>query len=288
MGLRKWPASSIWARIDPSALRVLGPSPEVYEADVDVVMRLCIDAGIVPESCIIVEPARTAQPVAWATVNDKTRAASTVVPEVRIACDWRAVRSAPEAAWQNAVPPQVCMSLDCEMLLGPAGAFPQPSTEPVLQICCVVYDPIADPACQRVVRRAFVLGADGVTAVDAHAATWRDADEVWCFADERALLMAWALWHAHVQPDVLTGWNVEGFDLWYLLERASHLGLTAFAASFCRLPGVEARAVTREFTSGAHGTHVFKEVRGEGMWVWDLVQAFKRNSGYKFRSYGLG
>jgi len=43
----------------------------------------------------------------------------------------------------------------------------------------------------------------------------------------------------------------------------------------------------RSFSSSAHGTHLYKEVTGEGLWVWDLYQAFKRSTSYKLRSYSL-
>ncbi len=248
--------------------------PDAYEADIDFVIRFCIDAGIVPECCVECT-ASTVQRRAFKIF----RADDVTVKSVwEFSCDWRHVVPATSAA--DAIPPQVCMSFDCEMALGPDGAFPKPETEPVLQICCAVYDPVRDRACDHVVRRAFVLGADV-----ACPARWHP-DEIFVCASERDLLQCWNRWTRYLQPDIVTGWNIENFDLFYLLERAKTLAVPRFA-SLCRLPGADIYAVEREFTSRAHGTHFYKEVKGEGFFVWDMFQAFKRSTSYKFRSYSL-
>jgi len=53
------------------------------------------------------------------------------------------------------------------------------------------------------------------------------------------------------------------------------------------MPGASLRVADRAFHSRAHGTHLFKEVIGEGLWVWDLFQSFKRSTTFKLRSYSL-
>ena len=46
-----------------------------------------------------------------------------------------------------------------------------------------------------------------------------------CFADQRALLGAFCEWVKDCDPDVLIGWNVVNFDLWFLQRLADKLGM---------------------------------------------------------------
>lgn len=64
------------------------------------------------------------------------------------------------------------------------------------------------------VRRVFMLG--------------EGAEQPWveAFADQRGLLQAFLAWLREDDPDVLVGWNVVGFDCWFLQRLADQLGLT--------------------------------------------------------------
>jgi len=258
---------------------------EVFEGDVDFVVRYTIDAGFKPEECV----AYTGGPLNRLPFEQYNRAA-TGGNDVAFAADWRLFRRADESL-QNDIAPQVCLSIDFEMETGPNNTFPQPHAQRVLQMCCIAFDPAADPETKHAVRRAFVLGDSVSVPVQArshHGDTpWRD-EEVYVCSDERTLLRVFSNWVGRLQPDMLTGWNVENFDLWYLLERAKKFGLDAdVAVRLCRKPRSAMRVAERSFQSGAHGTHLYKEVTSEGMWVWDLFQAFKRSTTYKLRSYAL-
>lgn len=43
------------------------------------------------------------------------------------------------------------------------------------------------------------------------------------------MLEAWAKFVREVDPDILTGYNINNFDLPYLLDRATHLKLREFS-----------------------------------------------------------
>lgn len=43
------------------------------------------------------------------------------------------------------------------------------------------------------------------------------------------MLEAWAQFIREVDPDIITGYNINNFDLPYLLDRAKHLKLQNFA-----------------------------------------------------------
>lgn len=57
------------------------------------------------------------------------------------------------------------------------------------------------------------------------------------YASERELLLALASRIRHLDPDVILGWNVVGFDLEVLMRRCEALGLSVEQSSLGRLPG---------------------------------------------------
>ena len=253
--------------------------PECYDADVDFTIRFSCDSGYRPEEAVEFTGQEWQKtPFLLDSSGDPTTGGNTIA----FAADWKLFRRADET-FQDAVPPQICLSFDCEMETGPNDRFPTPLHERILQICCVAFDPVVDSGCLRVIRRAFILG----TSVELPAGEGWTADEVYVCPDEHTLLLAWAKWTTRLQPDMLTGWNIENFDLWYIIERAKVLGIVGMP-TLCRMPGANLRVADRAFQSSAHGTHLYKEVVGEGLWVWDLFQAFKRSSAFKLRSYSLG
>ena len=50
-------------------------------------------------------------------------------------------------------------------------------------------------------------------------------DWVSSYADQKQLLQAFMDWVVQYDPDILIGWNVVNFDLWYLQRVGDHLGL---------------------------------------------------------------
>ena len=52
--------------------------------------------------------------------------------------------------------------------------------------------------------------------------------QVLSFTDEAKLLQAWRDFVEEVDPDVVIGYNIAGFDLPYLIDRAKHLNAKKF------------------------------------------------------------
>jgi DNA polymerase delta subunit 1 len=48
------------------------------------------------------------------------------------------------------------------------------------------------------------------------------------FQKEGDLLSAWAEFVRRIDPDLITGYNINNFDLWYMLSRAKHLKVPHF------------------------------------------------------------
>ncbi|XP_064094401.1 DNA polymerase delta catalytic subunit-like [Macrobrachium nipponense] len=86
-----------------------------------------------------------------------------------------------------------------------------------------------------------------------------------------------------VDPDIITGYNINNFDLAYLIERAQHLNSDRFYLS--RIKNLQSTIVNKTFESRQMGKMINKMVNVEGRCVLDVMNIIKRE--YKLRSYGL-
>ena len=87
-----------------------------------------------------------------------------------------------------------------------------------------------------------------------------------------------------VDPDILTGYNINNFDLPYLLERAGALRVPTFPY-LGRIVKEKTVIKERVFESKAYGKRVNKVMNIEGRVQFDLLPILLRN--YKLRSYSL-
>ena len=108
---------------------------------------------------------------------------------------------------QGTLAPLGVLSVDIECMPAQDGSFPKPERDRVIQIAAVYARAgrLATPD------RKVVLCLDG-------AAPLPGAEIVAC-ATERELLQRWAALLQELDPDIVTGYNVRGFDLPYLAQR---------------------------------------------------------------------
>lgn len=108
--------------------------------------------------------------------------------------------------------------------------------------------------------------------------------QVLSFEREEDLLQSWAEFVRIVDPDVITGYNIQNFDLPYLLQRAQVLKVDSFPF-LGRVVG--RRSVVRDsaFQSRQLGRRESKVVSAEGRVTLDLLQVLLRE--HKLRSYSL-
>jgi len=103
------------------------------------------------------------------------------------------------------------------------------------------------------------------------------------FKTERELLQAFQKHLLKIDPDIITGWNIFGFDLEYLLVRATiHCGLSPV---WGRVHGEISELVEKTLSSSALGNNQLKMVPMVGRYVFDLFQDIKRE--HKLESYSL-
>jgi DNA polymerase delta subunit 1 len=113
----------------------------------------------------------------------------------------------------------------------------------------------------------------------------RSEDTEW-FRTEQELLKAFAMYLVRVDPDIITGYNIFGFDLEFLMKRIRILPDIPIEACFwTRLKDVSVQLVEKKLASNALGTNNLKMVPMVGRYVFDLFQDIKRE--HKLESYSL-
>ena len=103
------------------------------------------------------------------------------------------------------------------------------------------------------------------------------------FDTEREMLERLGDYLKKLDPDIVTGWNIFGFDLEYLYTRAVVTG--AKSHYWGRLKDVPNELVVKHLASSALGSNDLKMVPMIGRYVFDMFQDIKRE--HKFESYSL-
>lgn len=105
------------------------------------------------------------------------------------------------------------------------------------------------------------------------------------FDTEREMLERLGRYLRELDPDIVTGWNIFGFDLEYLYTRAVVTGAGPDAHMWGRLRGVPNELVVKHLASNALGSNDLKMVPMIGRYVFDMFQDIKRE--HKLESYSL-
>ena len=95
--------------------------------------------------------------------------------------------------------------------------------------------------------------------------------EVHSFEDERAMLQAWRDFVVASDPDIITGYNIVGFDIPYLVDRARALKCDAFPL-LGRIAANRTRIKKQKVSSAQMGTRETNEITIEGRVIFDVLQ----------------
>ncbi len=109
--------------------------------------------------------------------------------------------------------------------------------------------------------------------------------EVRCFASEAKMLLAWRDHMQAANPDIITGYNIFGFDFSYMVDRTEELGIKN---DFLRLSRFRERVCayqTKTLSSSALGDNIMKFIDMEGRVLIDLMKVVQRD--HKLDSYKL-
>lgn len=234
---------------------------QCFESNVEYDIRFMVDADVVGCNWIQFKPGTY-------TLREKSRKTSRCQIEGDIY--WKDfISHAPEGEW-SAVAPLRVMSFDIECA-GRRGIFPEPEKDPVIQIATVVQ---RQGEKEPFLKTVFTLnGCASIIGV-----------KVLSKNTEKELLTAWADLVREIDPDIITGYNIQNFDLWYLLSRAETLKIVTFPY-FGRMKGVKTNCRRKILQSKQMGRRENKEINIEGRAQFDLLLALVRD--YKLRSYSL-
>ena len=111
------------------------------------------------------------------------------------------------------------------------------------------------------------------------------ADACICFNTERELLEGFKDYIVKLDPDVITGWNIFGFDLEYIYKRMILSGCETDSFCWGRRRMDPCKYVTKQLSSSALGQNVLKMVPMSGRYTFDLFQVIKAE--HKLESYSL-
>ena len=102
---------------------------------------------------------------------------------------------------------------------------------------------------------------------------------------EAEVLVRWTEMMCAVDPDLVTGYNIFGFDMAYMYDRAVQLGVERRFLALGRLDGVSGQYVEANLSSSALGDNVLKYLLMQGRTTVDLMkEVFKY---HKLTSYKL-
>ncbi|XP_071955316.1 DNA polymerase delta catalytic subunit-like [Antedon mediterranea] len=236
-----------------------------YESNIDFEIRFMVDTEVV--GCNWIElPAN--QYHIRKTGNGEFDKQSLCQIEVDVAWD-AFISHAAEGEWQKVAPFRI-LSYDIECA-GRKGIFPEPDKDPVIQIAnMVICQGQKDPF----VRNVFTLNSCAPIV----------GSDVLSFMNERDLLKSWSEFIKDVDPDIITGYNIQNFDMPYLLNRAATLKVKEFPF-LARVLNTRSVIKDSTFQSKQMGKRENKVVNIEGRVQFDLFQILLRD--YKLRSYRL-
>jgi DNA polymerase elongation subunit (family B) len=103
--------------------------------------------------------------------------------------------------------------------------------------------------------------------------------------DEEDLILNWTQLINDSNPDVITGYNIFGFDFDYIYERAKELGIMREFCKIGRLIDTVSKYKVAKLSSSALGDNLMKYVEMEGRTLIDLMKVVQRD--HKLDSYKL-
>lgn len=226
---------------------------KVYESNIDPVLRFMHRTGV--------------QSTGWLDTGSKCVRNNIAHTNVDLFCnDWRTIKSVAKDGNTKFV----VASFDIETYSS-TGKFPN-ADEPgdaVFQIAITL-------------RR---LGEKDIYEKTCLCYKPTDADNVTCFESEKDLLMGFHDYMIKSDIDILTGWNIFGFDLEYVYKRAV---LTRCPPSFFelgKLKRVQTEMLYKRLSSSALGDNMLKLLPMTGRYIFDLFHEVKREQ--KLDSYSL-
>ena len=230
---------------------------KIFEANVDPVLRLMHRTGI--------------QSTGWVDTGGVCEIAYDTKTDIDLKCEnWEDLKPVDSTD----IAPFVVASLDIECYSS-TGKFPDPT--------------IKGDACFQIAISLLRFGEE--EPYDKTCLCYKQTDSnldgcnIVSYSTERDLLMGFAEYINKFDVDIITGWNIFGFDLEYLMERGIVNNCPLAFYRMSKLRDYTCTLTRKKLSSSALGDNDLKLVSMPGRFVFDLFHEVKRE--YKLDSYKL-
>lgn len=204
----------------------------------------------------------------WVEIDDDLVPVCNIArTNISVSTDWRNVKPLDS----NTIPPLKVLSFDIESY-SKSGEFPNPENkcDTIIQIGTSVQRYGND----NVIKHCVVLGeCDPIENV-----------QVVSCQSETELLDEWFKFVLTQNPDVITGYNIHGFDWWYINIRCKLLGVNS---NLSRLYHVPSEMHESSMESSAYGFNEYKYIETPGINQIDMCSYFRKDTTLKLSSYKL-
>ncbi|KAL0270218.1 UNVERIFIED_CONTAM: hypothetical protein PYX00_007691 [Menopon gallinae] len=237
-----------------------------FETNIDFDIRFMVDTEVVGCSWIELPPKK------WKLRSKNSFHSLPLISRCQIEVDvaWNDfISHPPEGEWSKVAPFRI-LSFDIECA-GRKGIFPEANHDPVIQIANMC---IKQGSPEPFIRNIFTLNTCAPIV----------GSQVYCFEKETDLLKRWAEFVREVDPDIITGYNINNFDFPYLIDRAKHLKVNEFPY-LGRIKDVVSVVKDSVLQSKQMGRRENKNINTDGRVLFDLLLVLVRD--YKLRSYTL-
>jgi DNA polymerase delta subunit 1 len=225
----------------------------VYESNIDPVLRLMHRTGI--------------QSTGWLDTGDTCVRSHLAKTDIDLWCnDWSTLKPVE----RDDIAPFIVASFDIECNSS-TGKFPDPN--------------VPDDACFQIAISLCKFGSDEPYEKVCLCYKKTDGPDVISFDTEKEMLLAFKKYMNEKDIDILTGWNIFGFDLEYIYKRATMVGCGIDFYQLGKLKDTECHLVMKKLSSSALGDNFLKLLPMSGRFVFDMFHEVKK--GYKLDSYSL-
>ena len=226
---------------------------QVYEANLDPVLRLMHRTGI--------------QSTGWLDTGSECARSRLANVDIDLWCnDWKQLKPVD----RDDIAPFVVASFDIECHSS-TGKFPDAD--------------VPGDACFQIGISLCTFGTDEPYEKTCLCYKQTSGEDITSFDTERELLLAFKDYLQRHDVDILTGWNIFGFDLAYLHKRAARNRCGWEFSQLGKLKDAQSNLVQKKLSSSALGDNFLQLLPMSGRFIFDLFHEVKK--GYKLDSYSL-
>ena len=237
---------------------------QLYESNITPFIRFFHLSGVRPAGWIKLSPNT------YKVVKSKSRQQTKCQIEI-IVDDWKSVK----CHESDEIAPLLVASMDIECTSGD-GTFPQArrKDDKIIQICTTIHRYGETECC---LKHCITLNKsdpiDGVIIEECKT--------------ERQLILKWTQFINRLSPDILTGYNIWGFDFEYMYDRAKLFGCEKRFLDISKLKNFHPKSLLeKNLSSSAMGNNFLKYFDAPGIIQIDLLK-FVLREGDKLTSYKL-